>query len=355
VALFENIQKKIPAVPFSSSSSPKKDGFIEFPINDEYSIYPLLRFADELGKTIGLNKVQKGETEIALKELISNVLKHGGGKGIARLRIDKSQIPQLEIEVEDWGKGILDVYKVLDDGYSTGGGGIGGGLPAVNRLMDSFKLISRPNGGAYFRAVKMASPENLASDSIWRFSVYSQPRVSEEENGDGYFLRRGGKNTVVALIDGLGHGIEAHYATQLALSNIEKFHHWNEEDLIQLLHEKLHNTRGVVIGILKTYDALGYVRYTGIGNIFGVIVGKKNVSFLNYNGTVGSRLRKLKSIEYPMENDAIVALHSDGISMSWLERFYEVWKGNLQSFTRDIIQKFGRKNDDATIIAGWKK
>lgn len=53
----------------------------------------------------------------------------------------------------DEGPGIMDIRKVMEDGFSTSGG-LGAGLPGVRRLMDEFKLDSAPEQGTEIQAVK---------------------------------------------------------------------------------------------------------------------------------------------------------------------------------------------------------
>jgi anti-sigma regulatory factor (Ser/Thr protein kinase)/serine/threonine protein phosphatase PrpC len=324
---------------------------VEISIEDEFSIYPVLRAAEELNISVGLSEVQLKETEIALKELVTNVLKYGGGRGVVRFKVERMEVPTLVMEVEDWGRGIVNFYQALEDGFSTGGG-LGGGLPAVNRMMDGFKLISRPNGGALFRAFKKASCNFKNLEPLWRFSVYSRPILSEKENGDGYFIKRHERTTLIAIVDGLGHGQEAHRASQIALRYIEQFHQWEEEDLINLIHVKLHGTRGIILAIVKIFEDSAFIRYTGVGNISGTILGKNVTNFLNYNGTVGLRLRKFKTLEYKYHDEDIMVLHTDGISLNWLSDYDLSKRWKLQNFTQEIIRRYSRQTDDATIIAG---
>jgi serine/threonine-protein kinase RsbT len=54
----------------------------------------------------------------------------------------------------DQGPGIADVELALQDGYSTTGKGLGSGLPAVRRLMDTFEIETAPGHGTYIRVVR---------------------------------------------------------------------------------------------------------------------------------------------------------------------------------------------------------
>ncbi len=53
----------------------------------------------------------------------------------------------------DEGQGIEDIDLALQDGSSTNGG-LGGGLPGVNRLMSEIEISSVVGKGTVVRAVK---------------------------------------------------------------------------------------------------------------------------------------------------------------------------------------------------------
>jgi len=354
MALIEYKEDELKQGIAAASESLAEKEVIQLNINDEFSIYPVLDCLKRTSIAAGLNELQIHETEIAVRELVSNIIRHGGGRGQVRFILDASAPNEIAIEVEDWGKGIGNFFEALEDGFSTGGG-LGGGLPAVNRLMDSFKLVSRPNSGALFHTVKKAFTEPIAEEAIWKFSVFSRPAVAESENGDGFFLKRRGSVTYIFLIDGLGHGFDAHFATEKALKNIENAYNWQENELIELLHRKLKATRGVVIGMAMVDDKVNTIRYTGIGNITGIVIGKQNATFLNYNGTLGGKLDHYKTFEYPYHNGDAFVLHSDGISSGWTKKFAELWNGNVQVLAQNIFNKYRREGDDATIIVGTRK
>jgi serine/threonine-protein kinase RsbT len=83
---------------------------------------------------------------LAVSELATNLLRYArtGHIMIETLVADTGQ-SGLRVESSDRGPGITDVDRALQDGFSTGGG-LGGGLPAVRRLMDDVMIESNPVG-----------------------------------------------------------------------------------------------------------------------------------------------------------------------------------------------------------------
>jgi len=59
----------------------------------------------------------------------------------------------VELVAQDEGPGIADIPLALSEGYSTGGG-LGCGLPGVQRLMDDFEINSTPGLGTRIVARK---------------------------------------------------------------------------------------------------------------------------------------------------------------------------------------------------------
>jgi serine/threonine-protein kinase RsbT len=90
----------------------------------------------------------------AASELANNLWMHthqGGQIGLQALR-DLSRIG-IELRASDTGPGIPDLELAMREGYSTGGG-MGCGLPGVQRLMDEFELHSTLGTGTEVRARK---------------------------------------------------------------------------------------------------------------------------------------------------------------------------------------------------------
>jgi serine/threonine-protein kinase RsbT len=76
-----------------------------------------------------------------------NLLRYARGGTLLVAPIDGAAGRGIQIESRDQGPGIPDVCLAMEDGYSTGGG-LGSGLPAVRRLMDSFDIATGPDGTA---------------------------------------------------------------------------------------------------------------------------------------------------------------------------------------------------------------
>jgi serine/threonine-protein kinase RsbT len=82
---------------------------------------------------------------LAVSELATNLVRYAVDGQIDLLGVEGTRGPGIQIESHDRGPGIQDVAAALRDGFSTGGG-LGGGLPGVQRMMDEFELTSDLSG-----------------------------------------------------------------------------------------------------------------------------------------------------------------------------------------------------------------
>jgi serine/threonine-protein kinase RsbT len=127
------------------------------PIRDSTDILQARHRARELAATLRLGSADQTRLATAVSELTRNVLQYAG-EGVCRI-INASSDHQVYIQVvvEDHGPGIPDLELAMRDGYSTSGG-LGAGLPGVQRLMDEFHLTSRPGHTCLIMAMKRPRP-----------------------------------------------------------------------------------------------------------------------------------------------------------------------------------------------------
>jgi serine/threonine-protein kinase RsbT len=93
----------------------------------------------------GLSRHRAEELVIVVSELATNLVRYAAGGGqITWQRVDFERRPAIEVECTDNGPGIADLEKALREGFSSGGG-LGGGLSAVQRLVDDFQIESSPD------------------------------------------------------------------------------------------------------------------------------------------------------------------------------------------------------------------
>ena len=103
------------------------------------------RMAYALAVAVGLGAADAAAVALAATELATNLVRYARGGALTAAPVAGPRGRGVQLESRDVGPGIPELARALQDGYSTGGG-LGGGLPGVRRLMDEFAATSGPGG-----------------------------------------------------------------------------------------------------------------------------------------------------------------------------------------------------------------
>jgi anti-sigma regulatory factor (Ser/Thr protein kinase) len=338
-------------------------------LNEEASIGQARRVLRRCAAEIGFTDRQMAEIDIAIKEVGSNAIKFARSTGqIYCSATDEGLDPRgLEIVYFDKGPGIEDTALAIEDGYTTSGS-MGAGLGAVKRMVDEFYIYSmvpsttrrlslygRTNHGTAIVLRKyLAEYDREQANRRSRWGAFTRPQVGEDINGDGYVIKTTEGRQLIAIIDGLGHGEGARTATAAAVEAVEQNAEANVEVILRAAHEALRSTRGAVMGLAAIDYAARTVDYTGIGNTeFRVLGGTKPLRFISLNGTLGSRLDRVKVFKEQLPRAATMVLTTDGVSDRWDPENYPGLVGlDPQLLCGVVMRDYGRANDDSTILCG---
>ena len=112
------------------------------PVAEEYHIARVRQAALALTETLGFKHATAFHVATSVSELANNLFSHTTRGGtISLVALGRNSKIGIEVTAEDDGPGITDVKLAMEDGFSTNGG-LGGGLPGVERLMDEFEITS---------------------------------------------------------------------------------------------------------------------------------------------------------------------------------------------------------------------
>jgi len=136
------------------TNPPESTGRLAIDVTQEHHIAQAQRAARSLAESLGFSDVAAYSIATAVSELANNIFFHACGAGSITLAVLRQNgRVGVEIVAEDKGPGIGDVNLALQDGFTTNGG-LGGGLPGVERLLDEFQITSSPAGGTRIVARK---------------------------------------------------------------------------------------------------------------------------------------------------------------------------------------------------------
>jgi serine/threonine protein phosphatase PrpC len=170
-------------------------------------------------------------------------------------------------------------------------------------------------------------------------------------NGDIGFISVDEEQLFVGIVDGAGHGPEAHKIAQISRDFLEKNKDVELPDLMNGLHENLRGTRGAVAIIGKLDHEASQFHYVGIGNIVLRKFGNSSERAVTQDGVIGYQVRTPKEKLMQILGGDVLVMHTDGISGYFDEDDYpEILKDDAKTIANNLIKKFGKNNDDATCI-----
>ena len=92
----------------------------------------------------------------AISELARNIVYYAKQGEVVLDTIQQNGKSGISIVAKDKGPGITNIAQAMQAGYSTSGG-LGLGLPGVQRLMDQFEIVSNVGKGTTVTASKWVS------------------------------------------------------------------------------------------------------------------------------------------------------------------------------------------------------
>ncbi len=337
-------------------------------IRDEAEVGAARRAVHDYASDIGFGETELAEIDIVVQEIGTNAATYATGGGSLCYTAPLGARPGLELFYCDKGPGIYNLDRAIRDGVSTNGS-LGAGLGAIRRLSDEFDVYStarttsrlshprRTSHGTAILARKWVSgeshaPEAEAEDLSKLFGVCSRPHPNEEVNGDAYFIRTHNERTLLAVIDGLGHGQGAQVAAKVAIASLEEWTGENVDEVLQAAHDALRATRGAVMGVAILDRAEGRVHYAGVGNIaVRAFQTPEPFSPIPANGTLGARLGKIRAWSGRWAAGATLLLASDGVSEAWdINAYPGLLERSPQLMAGILMRDYGRDADDATIL-----
>jgi serine/threonine protein phosphatase PrpC len=191
--------------------------------------------------------------------------------------------------------------------------------------------------------------------------------AGEAESGDQYLVKPYSNGVLVAVVDGLGHGINAAQVSKNAVNTMSGYAHESVISLMNRSHESLRGSRGAVMS-LASFSAKGTVTWLGVGNVEGMILpgpGRtgKHKTLLLRGGVVGYRLPTLRDQIVEVSPGDILIFITDGIRSGFVKNELQdpLSKKKLdktkpaQQLADYILTEYGRDSDDAMVLVARYK
>jgi signal transduction histidine kinase/CheY-like chemotaxis protein len=119
---------------------------VTVPIENEGDVVAVRQRAHRVAELLGFDRQDQTRIATAVSELARNAFGYAGG-GRAEFALDATTVPQrFVVRICDQGPGIANLQTILDGQYRSASG-MGLGLVGARRLMDTFRLDSKPGKG----------------------------------------------------------------------------------------------------------------------------------------------------------------------------------------------------------------
>jgi phosphoserine phosphatase RsbX len=196
----------------------------------------------------------------------------------------------------------------------------------------------------------------LADDPepAYEWAVAQRALPGEAESGDLALVAARTEGTLIAVLDGLGHGEEAAVAARRAVRTLEAH---VDEDLAQMVrrcHEALKETRGAVMALgIASED--GTLTWTGVGNVEAVVVrdqgsgNRAREHALLLGGILGMQIPAVRPSRIQLTPGDEVIFATDGIRRSFID---DLVVGDPQLIADDIMRRYATNRDDALVLVG---
>jgi serine/threonine-protein kinase RsbT len=135
---------------------------VEVPVRSELDVRGVVAAVMHLCAEHSLPQLLAAHVATAASELANNLWMHTTQGGHITVQLIhrhglQGTNPGVELRSHDTGPGMADPARAMEEGFSTGGG-LGCGLPGVQRLMDEFSLESTLGQGTVVVARRWARP-----------------------------------------------------------------------------------------------------------------------------------------------------------------------------------------------------
>jgi hypothetical protein len=177
--------------------------------------------------------------------------------------------------------------------------------------------------------------------------------IEGDRSGDAHVVEPFPGGTLVAAIDGLGHGPEAADAAELAAQVMSAHAAEPVAALVQRCHEALRGTRGVALSVVSIDVASSSLTWASVGNVEAFLLrrdarDRKRESVMQRGGIVGYQLPTLRADRLGLAWGDTLVLATDGIRSSFIP---ELAIGRTpEELARSIFERHARGSDDALVL-----
>jgi len=185
------------------------------------------------------------------------------------------------------------------------------------------------------------------------FGVAARPAPGETLSGDDFLVELTDEATLVAVVDGLGHGPEAADASNSAVEYLREHAVQPLVPLVEGCHRALRKTRGVVLAIARLEEAGRALSWLGVGNVEARVFRSgrdwgQSDTLLMRGGVVGYQIPALRPRSLGLELGDLLVMATDGIQNDYPSALKPTQ--TVQASADCVLADYGIDSDDALVL-----
>lgn len=191
--------------------------------------------------------------------------------------------------------------------------------------------------------------------SLIEWVAATLPKEGEQECADLYLVKPTKDGAMLVVVDGLGHGPEAVYASKKVVNCLESNGDKSLIEIVKDCHENLKGTRGAVLSIARLNGVNRELSWLSVGNVEGILMCRNEQSSHEFkqlilrSGVVGYKLPKLNiSVEKVSPGD-ILFFTTDGVLSEYVESLN--YNRPMRETVKYTAKNYFKDSDDSLILA----
>jgi serine/threonine protein phosphatase PrpC len=171
------------------------------------------------------------------------------------------------------------------------------------------------------------------------------------DSGDEFCVRPFEHRTLVAVLDGLGHGTAAANVARLGVRLLKQAQTPDITRLVQHCHEGLRGSRGLVMSLALFDEIDETLTWIGVGNVGGTVWCPRSSlrrTLLLRSGLVGSALPQLQVSVVPLTEGDILVFTTDGVGTDINSSLLR--GSSVQAIAERILAQCSSGRDDALAL-----